>query len=230
MPYPLLPNSHPWSVSLEEAEKIQQNLSAKVILKDDFEKLQKIMGVGIVFSKSGDEVFVAGVILSFPEMKILQTGFGKREIRFPYTPGFFAFSAGPAILSILEKMPKPDLIMFPGRGIAHPRKLGLASHLGVLLDIPTMACSRTPLWRDYPKISLGKGNFVMVKGENETTIGAVLRTRAGVKPIFVTPGHKISVRSAVKIILECSHKFRIPEPLRQGRLLAERIKNTEDKI
>jgi deoxyribonuclease V len=230
MLYPLSPNSHPWSVSLEEAKRIQENLSAKVILHDDFRKLQTVMGVGVIFSKGGDKVFVACVIFSFPEMKLLQTTFGRGKVRFPYTPGFFAFSAGPTIISTSEKMPKPDLIMFPGRGIAHPRKLGLASHLGVLLDIPTIACSKTPLWSEYPKLSPRKGEFVMMKDEDDNPIGAVVRTRTGVKPVFVTPGHKISVQSAVEIALECSHKFRIPEPLRQARILAERIRNTENTI
>lgn len=225
MSYPLSPNSHPWSVSLEEAKRIQENLSTKVILQDDFEKLQTITGVGMVFSKSGEEIFVACVTLSFPEMKTLNTGFGRGDVRFPYTSGYFAFSAGTTIISAFEKMPKPDLIMFPGRGIAHPRKLGLASHLGVLLDLPTIACSKTPLWRDYPELSTRKGEFVVKVNENQTPIGAIVRTKAGVKPIFVTPGHKISIQSAVRIVLECCHKFRIPEPLRQARILAERVRD-----
>lgn len=138
-------------------------------------------------------------------------------------PGFFAFSAGPAILSALKKMERSDLIIFPGRGIVHPRGLGLASHLGVLLDLPTIACSRTPLWRDIPEILSKKGAHELIKGENEVPVGAVVRTREGAKPVFVTPGHKISVQSAVKIVLECSPRFRIPEPLRQAHIQAERI-------
>jgi deoxyribonuclease V len=228
MLYPLSPNSHPWSVSIEEAKRIQKNLSTKVILYDDFKIIHTIMGVGIVFSKEGDEIFVACVTLSFPEMKLLQTTFGRGKVRFPYIPGFFAFSAGPTLISTLEKIPKPDLIMFPGRGIAHPRKLGLASHLGLLLDLPTIACSRTPLWTDYPKLSPRKGEFVMVKDEDDNSIGAVVRTKKGVKPIFVTPGHKISIQSAAKIVLECSLRFRIPEPLRQARILAEKTRNEEN--
>jgi deoxyribonuclease V len=223
MLYPTLSNFHPWSVSLEEAKSIQEKLSAKVILQDDFKKIETVAGVGIIFSKTGDEVFVSCVILSFPDMKIWHTGFGRGQVRFPYTPGFFAFSVGPTILSTLEKMQKPDLIIFPGRGIAHPRKLGLASHLGVLLDLPTIACSKTPLWKDYPKLSPRKAEFVIMKVEDETPLGAVVRTRTGVKPIFVTPGYKISVQSAVKIVLECSPKFRIPEPLRQAHIAAERL-------
>ena len=214
--------THPWSVSIEEARQIQQCLSTKVILIDGFRKPRNISGVGIVFSERGDEVFVACIRFSFPEMRTLQTVLERQKVEFPYLPGFFAFSAGPAILSALEKMDGSDLIIFPGRGIAHPRGLGLASHLGVLLDLPTIACSKTPLWRDYPKLSPRKGEFVIMKGENEVLVGAVVRTRERIKPIFVSPGHKISVHSAVKIVLECSPKFRIPEPLRQAHIQAER--------
>jgi deoxyribonuclease V len=212
--------SHPWSVSLEEAKQIQQRFSEKVILKDDFEKIENALGVGVVFSKGGDEVFVICVSFVLPELKIIETAFEKQKVSFPYTPGFFAFSAGPAIIGAIEKMEKPDLIIFPGRGIEHPRRLGLASHLGVLLNLPTIACSKTPLWRDYPEPSSKKGSHVFVEKEKREPVGAVVRTREGTKPGFVTSGHKISIQTAVRIALECSPKYRIPEPLRQAHILA----------
>jgi deoxyribonuclease V len=218
--------SHPWSVSLEEAKRIQEELSGLVILRDDFEKLEKVSGVGVVFSKRQDEVFVGCVSLLFPELKILKTSFHKQKISFPYTPGFFAFSAGPAILSAIKKIEKPDLIIFPGRGIEHTRRLGLASHLGVLLNLPTIACSKTPLWRDYPEPSSKKGAHVFIEGEKGEPIGAVVRTREGTKPIFVTSGHKISIQTAVRIALECSPKYRIPEPLRQAHILATKMRES----
>jgi deoxyribonuclease V len=142
-------------------------------------------------------------------------------------PGLFAFSAGQAILAALKKIEKPDLMMFPGRGIAHPRGLGLASHIGVLLDIPAIACSKTPLWRDYPEPSQEKGSHVFVRGKAKRLVGAVVRTRLGKKSVFVTPGHRISVQTAVKIVLQSSPKYRIPEPLRQAHILAR--KRAEDK-
>ena len=217
---------HSWRVSLEEAEQIQKRLSEKVILKDDFEKIEKILGVGVVFSKRQDQVFVGCASFSFPELEIQKTAFNQEKVDFPYTPGFFAFSAGPAILSTINKMERPDLVMFPGRGIAHPRGLGLASHLGVLLDLPTIACSKTPLWRDYPEPSSKKGSHVFVKKEKGEPIGAVVRTREGTKPIFVTLGHKISIQTVVKIVSECSPKYRIPEPLRQAHMFATKMRES----
>ena len=218
--------SHPWRVSLDEAKQIQQKLSGQVILKDDFEKIEKVVGVGVVFSKGQDEVFVGCVSFSFPELEIQKTAFHRQKVSFPYTPGFFAFSAGSAILSAIKKMERPDLIMFPGRGIAHPRGLGLASHLGVLLKLPTIACSKTPLWKDYPEPSSKKGSHVFVKKEKGEPIGAVVRTREGTKPIFVTLGHKISIQTAVRVVPQCSPRYRMPEPLRQAHILARKMVET----
>lgn len=219
--------SHSWHVSVEEARRIQQRLSERVILKDDFGKIENIAGVGVVFSRKQDEILVGCVSLSYSGLQIEGRASHRQKVDFPYTPGLFAFSAGPAILSALKKIETPDLIMFPGRGIAHPRRLGLASHLGVLLDLPTIACSKTPLWREYPEPSPQKGSHVFVKGEAKKLIGAVVTTRDGRKPVFVTPGHRVSVQTAVKTVLKCSPKYRIPEPLRQAHILAR--KRAEDE-
>jgi deoxyribonuclease V len=219
----VLNHSHSWNVSIEEAKKIQEKLSRFVTAKDEFEKIEKILGVGVIFSKEQDTISVACVSFSFPQLQILDQMVEKQNYDFPYTPGLFAFSVGPAILSLLNKIEKPDLIIFPGRGIDHPRKLGLASHLGVLLDLPTIACSKRPLWKDHPDPSLKKGEHEFVQDKNGMPIGAVVRTRHKVKPIYVTIGHKISIQTAVKIILECTTDYRIPEPLRQAHILAKKM-------
>lgn len=219
--------SHPWRVSLDEAKQIQQKLSRQVIPEDDFDKIERVLGVGVIFSKDQEAVFVGCASLSFPDLAIQKTAFHNERLSFPYIPGFFAFSAGPAILSALKRIERPDLIMFPGRGIVHPRGLGLASHLGLLLDIPTIACSKKPLWRDYPKLSHDKEAHVLVKGEDGRLVGAVIRTRQGKNPVFVSPGHKISVQTAVKIVRQCSPRYRIPEPLRQAHILAKRTAEGE---
>jgi deoxyribonuclease V len=213
---------HAWDVSAEQAKQIQQDLSKRVILDDGFSKIERIAGVAVLFSRDQKEVFVGCIALSFPDLEVLDESSIRRKVAFPYAPGFFAFSAGPAILAALDKMEKPDLIMFPGRGVAHPRGLGLASHLGILLDVPTIALSKTPLWRDQPEPASRKGAFTLIKGDEEKYIGAVVRTREGTKPIFVTPGHRISVQTAVKIVLDCCPKYRIPEPLRLAHALSKR--------
>ncbi len=214
--------AHAWTVSAGQAKQIQRDLSKKVILDDGFARIDRIAAVAVLFSKDQKEVFVGGVTLSFPGLGVLDESSIKGKVVFPYAPGFFAFSAGPAILAALEKMEKPDLIMFPGRGIAHPRGLGLASHLGVLLDIPTIAVSKTPLWKGQPEPASRSGAFTLVKGRGKKFIGAVVRTRENTKPVFVTPGHRISAQTAVKIVLDCCPKHRIPEPLRLAHALAKR--------
>lgn len=217
-----LNHSHLWEVSIEEAKKIQEELSRFVVSKDEFAKIEKITGVGVIFSKDEDKISVACVNFSFPQLKNLDQIVEKRNYEFPYTPGLFAFTVGPAILSILNKIEKPDLVIFPGRGIDHPRKLGLASHLGVLLDLPTIACSKRALWKNYPDPSMEKGEHVFMEDKNGKLIGAVVRTKDKVKPIYVTIGHKISIQTAIKIILECSKNYRIPEPLRYAHMLAKK--------
>jgi deoxyribonuclease V len=219
--------SHSWQVSVDQAKRIQQRLSERVSVQDDFGKIERIAGVGIVFSRKQDEVLVGCVSFSFPDLEIQERASHEQKVDFPYIPGLFAFSAGPAFLSVLKKIEKPDLILFPGRGIAHPRRLGLASHLGLLLDLPTVACSKTPLWRDYPEPPSEKGSHLFIRGQDKQLVGAAVRTRDGKKPVFATPGHRISVQTAVKIVLRCSPKYRIPEPLRQAHILAK--KRMEDE-
>jgi deoxyribonuclease V len=214
---------HTWNVSIEEAKKIQDELSRFVITKDEFKKIEKVSGVGVIFSKDEDKVSVACVNFSFPQLQILDQIVERGSCDFPYTPGLFAFSVGPAILSALNKIEKPDLIIFPGRGFDHPRKLGLASHLGVLLDLPTIACSKRPLWKDHSDPSMEKGGHVFMEDKNGKVVGAVVRTKDKVKPIHVTIGHKISIQTAIKIILECSRNYRLPEPLRQAHILAKKM-------
>ena len=215
-------HQYSWDVSIEEAKKIQEELSRSVISKDEFKRIEKILGVGVIFSKDKDKISVACVNFSFPQLEILDQIAEKRNCDFPYAPGLFAFSVGPAILSALNKIERPNLIIFPGRGIDHPRKLGLASHLGVLLDLPTIACSKRLLWKDHPDPSEEKGAYVFVKDKTGKLIGSVIRTKKKVKPIYVTIGHKISVQTAIRIILECSIGYRIPEPLRQAQILAKK--------
>jgi deoxyribonuclease V len=213
---------HRWDVSIEEAKRIQEGLSAFVITKDEVKKIEKIAGVGVVFSKDEDKISVACVNFSFPQLQILDEIVEKRNCDFPYTPGLFAFSVGPAILSVLDKIGKPDLVIFPGRGVDHPRKLGLASHLGVLLDLPTIACSKRPLWKNHSDPSMERGAHVFIEDKNGKLMGAVVRTKYRVKPIYVTIGHKISLQTAIRIILECSKNYRIPEPLRHVHMLAKK--------
>ena len=212
-------HSHPWDVSLDEAQRIQERLARYIITEDRFQKIRVVAGVGINFGPSNLTVSI--VRFNFPDLEKLDSGSGRFSFSFPYTPNFFAFSCGPAILSILEKMDLPDLLIFPGRGIAHPRKVGLATHLGILLDIPTIACSKRALNRNYSEPKKRKGSFEYIF-EGKEKVGIVLRSKNNTKPIFISPGNKISLDSSLKIILHCCTKYRLPELLRQAQILARK--------
>lgn len=212
---------HPWDVDFEEAIKIQNELSKHVKLKDDFAKIERVAGIGVAFSLSEDKIVVTSVEFSYSDLGIKNESFEKTKLSFPYVSGFFAFSAGPSILSIFQRCGLPDLVIFPGRGVAHPRKIGLATHMGILLDIPTIACSRTPLWSGYNEPETKKGSYTFYS-EGKEKIGSILRSKDNIKPIFITPGHKISLESSIGIILKCCTNYRLPEPIRRAHILAKR--------
>ena len=212
-------HSHPWDVSLKEAEKIQEELSGFVIKEDRFDKIRVIGGVGICFGSSSLAVSLAK--FTYPGLEKLDSVSEIHPLSFPYMPGFFAFSCGPAILSLLKKIGLPDLIIFPGRGIAHPRSMGLASHLGIRLNLPTIACSKRALTQNYKEPKKNKGSYEYIL-EGKEKVGIILRSKDNTQPIFVSPGHKISINSSLKIILQCCTKYRLPEPLRQAQILARK--------
>ncbi len=212
-------HSHPWNVDLEEAEKIQKGLAKYIIKEDQFQKIRIAAGVGINLGHSN--LAVSTVRFTFPYLEKVASVSGKFPLSFPYKPNFFAFSCGSAILSVLEKMELPDLLIFPGRGVVHPRKAGLATHLGILLDLPTIACSKRSLTSDFSEPKNRKGSYEYLY-EGKEKVGVVLRSKNNVKPIFISPGNKISVESSLKIVLQCCTRYRLPEPLRQAQILARK--------
>ena len=209
---------HPWDVSASEAVAIQQRLRGMVSL-EDAPNLNVASGVkliaGVDISTSGI-ARAAVVLLSFPELELVEAVIADRPLDFPYVPGLLSFREAPAILAAFEKLTQtPDLIMFDGQGIAHPRRFGIASHIGVILDLPSFGCAKS-LLRGKPQGELGEERGAVVplidKGEQ---VGAAVRTRAGVNPVYISPGTHISIETAVRYALACSTgKHRLPEPTR----------------
>lgn len=147
---------------------------------------------------------------------------------FPYLPGLLTFREGPLILRIWEKIEnKPDIIIFDGQGIAHPRRMELATHLGILLNKPSIGCAKTHLYGEYDNPPDIKGKYKYIK-ENNEVIGAVLRTKNGVKPVFVSPGNLINLDLSIEIILKCMKNYRLPEPLRLAHLSSNQLRNDND--
>jgi deoxyribonuclease V len=221
---------HPWKVSVEEAIRIQETLKRRIILKKTFSKVETIGGGDVAYSKSDNLLFGAIVVLSFPDMEILGTATCDGKILFPYIPTLLSFREGPILIKTFQKLKiKPDVMVYDGQGIAHPRGIGLASHMGLWLDLPSIGCAKTPLLGEFVPPGSSRGSFEWIRREGKN-VGAVLRTKEKVKPLFVSPGHQIDLSTSIQIILESCRGFRIPEPLRkahQASLLVRREASTK---
>jgi deoxyribonuclease V len=207
---------HPWNVSVEEAIRIQETLRDRIILKNALLKVRTIGGGDVAYSKSNTLLFGAIIVLSFPDMEILDTATCDGKIPFPYIPTLLSFREGPILIKTFKKLKmKPDVMIYDGQGIAHPRGMGLASHMGLWLDLPSIGCAKTPLLDEFVPPGSSRGSFEWIRRERKN-VGAVLRTKEKVKPIFVSPGHRIDLSTSIHIILESCRGFRFPEPLRKA--------------
>jgi deoxyribonuclease V len=201
-----------WPGSLQKARKTQNRLRPGVRIVPCHSVTRFVAGVDAAFTK--DHVAAAACLYSFPDLICQERSIAIEELRFPYVPGSLAFREGPAVVAALRKLSRtPHIILVDGQGIAHPRGFGIACHIGVLLDIPTIGCAKTRLVGDYREPGALKGSRSDLAYEG-AVVGAVLRTRHGVRPLFISPGHRIDVEGAVSFVLSCVGKYRIPEPLR----------------
>ena len=212
----------PGTFTIEEARDLQVSLREKVRITPLKKDPGYVAGVDAAFSE--DKVFAAACLYLFPELALLEERSAVRKLSFPYVPGYLAFREGPAIMAALELLPRrPDLILVDGQGIAHPRGMGIASYLGVLSGIPAIGCAKSRLVGEHGEPGRKKGDWSPLRFENKT-IGAVLRTRDDTRPLFISPGHKIDLDSSIRLALDCTGAFRIPEPLRCADMLSKKIK------
>ncbi|MBS3028825.1 MAG: deoxyribonuclease V [Dolichospermum sp. DET50] len=212
---------HHWPSSIKEAEAIQESLRNQVITTDQLpETIQYVAGVDMGFLEDGKISRAAVAVLSFPDLQIVETSIAYQPTTFPYIPGFLSFREIPPVLDALEKLKTiPDIILCDGQGIAHPRRLGIASHLGLLIDLPTIGVAKSLFIGEYEELPPTKGSWKPLIHKQET-IGAVLRTRTGVKPVYVSSGHLISLPTAIEYVLRCTPKYRLPETTRIADKLA----------
>lgn len=211
---------HDWPLTAEEAIIIQQELASEVITSDQLTTVQYVAGVDVGFTESGTITRAAVAVLSFPNLQLQEYALAYRPTTFPYVPGFLSFREVPAVLEALEKLSiTPDLILCDGQGIAHPRKFGIACHLGVLTNIPAIGVAKSLLVGKHSELSDQRLAWqpLIYRGE---TIGAVLRTRTGVKPVYVSSGHRVSLTTAIDYVLRCTTKYRLPETTRWADKLA----------
>jgi len=205
-----------WNLSPREAARLQERLRERVVLEDDFESVRYVAGADLAFDPETDQAFAGVIVYRFPELEEVERRAARRRLRFPYVPGLLSFREGPALLAAFARLrTEPDLILIDGHGRAHPRLFGIACHLGVLLDKPTIGCAKSLLVGSHyePGAKAGSSAPLVYRGER---VGVVLRTRDGVKPIYVTTGHRVSLDTAVQLVRQCLDGYRIPKPTRQA--------------
>lgn len=219
-----LNHPHPWDLTIKQAKEIQTHLASQVSLVDDYsKKLRHVAGIDVGFEEAGKITRAAIVVLDYKSLELVDSTIVKIKTTFPYVPGYLSFRELPAVLKAFEGITvKPDIILCDGQGIAHPRRLGIASHLGVLTGFPTIGVAKSRLIGTYKEPGIKKSNKSLLYDGKEK-IGYVLRTRDNVKPLYISPGHKVSFKSVCDIVLKCTTKYRLPETTRWAHHLASEI-------
>lgn len=216
---------HEWNLEVADAIALQHELAQRIVLQDD-ERLKAVhfvAGVDMAINEEHNAARAAVVLLSYPDMQIIEKHVYEEPIRMPYVPGLLSFREAPSVIGAFDKLrQKPDLVMVDGQGIAHPRRLGIGAHVGLWLNIPTIGCAKSILVGHYDKDALSEegGNWVPLIHKKET-IGAVVRTRTRVNPMFISPGHLISLETSIKFVLASGKGYRLPEPTRQADKLSK---------
>jgi len=220
---------HAWDVSAKEAIQIQQQLRAKVVPHGKVGTPNLVAGADVAFVD--DTVVACVVVVSFPKLDVVETVVHKEKVTFPYIPGLLSFRETPALAQAFGKLHhEPDLIFIDGQGLAHPRAAGIACHIGVILDRPTIGCAKSLLFGTYKEPKEARGSVSDLRDDGGDVIGAVVRTKDSVQPVFVSIGHKIDLAQAIELTLACGKGYRIPEPTRQADLLADRAKHGDLQV
>lgn len=215
---------HAWDTDLPTARTLQQELRSKLELRPLPQMPQIVAGADISYSPKNTLSFAAVLLFDFKNMQIIETARHIDKTGFPYISGYLTFREGPLLLTVFEKLENiPDVIIFDGQGIAHQRRMGIAAHLGLFLQVPTIGCAKKRLVGTFDEPGLEMGEWSPLIHQNEI-IGAAVRTRKNTKPVFVSPGHLCNVPDAIQIVLQCCHRYRIPEPTRQAHLLVNQMR------
>jgi deoxyribonuclease V len=212
--------SHPWDLSVSEAMALQTWLAGQVVAKTTFDPtaVRTVAGVDVGFH--GGVARAAAVVLSFPSLELLEYVRAEVPVTFPYVPGLLTFREGPGVLAALEQLTTwPDLFIFDGHGLAHPRRLGLAAHLGVILDWPSIGCAKSRLTGVYSEPGDAAGDWAYLS-DREETIGAVVRSRSRAQPLYVSIGHRVDLPTATDFVLRCTRGYRLPETTRYAHQVA----------
>lgn len=211
---------HAWDLSPADAIQLQKQLAKQVVTQDQYGNIDFVAGVDVGFEDSNQITRAAVAVLSYPKLELVEYAIARRPTEFPYIPGLLSFREIPAVLDALNRLQQlPELILCDGQGIAHPRRLGIASHLGLITGLPTIGVGKSRLIGRHAEIPLEKGHWTALVDKGET-IGAVLRTRRGIKPLYISCGHKICLTSAIEYVMGCVTRYKLPETTRWAHRLA----------
>ena len=218
---------HEWSLTRREAVELQKQLRARVRVVPLRKKVETIAGADISFNKFDPVVYAGVVVLRLPLLEVIEEVGVVSETKFPYVPGLLSFRETPSVLEAWAKLKtEPDAVMFDGQGIAHPRRVGIASHVGLLIDRPTLGCAKSVLVGKFEEPGEERGAWTPLVDKGET-VGAALRTKTRVQPIYVSPGHLIDLAGAIELTLRCDGGYRQPEPTRRAHLLVNALRRGE---
>jgi deoxyribonuclease V len=218
---------HSWDVTLEEATELQRELAAKVDVRPPLKQCHLIAGADISYNKFSPTMYAAVVVLRMDDLSIVEVRGAVSETSFPYQPGYLTFREAPALLEAFRRVEsEPDAVMFDGQGIAHPRRMGLAAHVGLWLQKPSVGCAKSRLIGRSGDLPREAGSSVPLTHHGEE-IGRVVRTKNGVQPVYVSPGHLIDMDSSVDLVLRSCRGYRIPEPTRQAHLHVNALRRGE---
>src|ERR687883_544260 len=218
---------HDWKLTPREAVELQKQLRARVRVEPLKRRIETVAGADISFNKFEPTVYAGIVVLSLPKLEVIEEVGVVSETKFPYVPGLLSFRETPSVLEAWAKLKtEPDAVMFDGQGIAHPRRVGIASHVGLLINRPTLGCAKSVLVGKFeePEKERGAWSEMVDKGE---VVGAAVRTKTNVQPIFVSPGHLIDLQGAIDLTLQADGGYRQPEPTRRAHLLVNALRRGE---
>lgn len=220
---------HRWDVSPTEAIRIQEALRGRLDVREYRGVIETVAGVDVSYDKRSPTVYAAVIVMRLRDHEILETTTAVKDATFPYIPGLLSFRESPAVLQAFERLRRrPDCLLCDGQGIAHPRRFGLACHLGLLLDLPSIGCAKSLLVGEYrePAQKRRSAKILYHKGER---VGIILRTRDGVEPVYVSPGYRMSLHRAREIVLRTHGGYRVPEPTRQAHLLVNGLRRNDNR-
>jgi deoxyribonuclease V len=217
---------HDWNLTPKEAVALQRELAGRVDTRTPLVRCDVIAGADISYNRFSPICYATVVVLRTADWTVVETQSTVRESPFPYIPGLLSFREAPVLLEAFAKLQRvPDAVMIDGQGFAHPRRIGIACHLGLWLDVPTLGCAKSLLIGKFKEPRQRRGS-VSTLTDKDDPIGTVVRTRDKVKPVYVSVGHKIDQASAVRVALQCAQGYRIPEPTRRAHLLVNELRRS----